>query len=113
MSTLSETLERCLRQIQKPTATAKVTAYLPFMVRSESLYFKEGTSDKEYHIQITQVHPAVSEYLVTEYLVNFQYGRRGNTLKSGSKTEAPVTLGEAEAIYDLVVREKIAKGYRG
>lgn len=108
MSTLSETLERCLRQIQKPTATAKVTAYLPFMVRSESLYFKEGTSDKEYHIQITQVHPAVSEYLV-----NFQYGRRGNTLKSGSKTEAPVTLGEAEAIYDLVVREKIAKGYRG
>ena len=108
MSTLSETLERCLRQIQKPTGTAKVTAYLPFMVRSKSLYFKEGTSDKEYHIQITQVHPAVSEYLV-----NFQYGRRGNTLKSGSKTEAPVTLGEAEAIYDLVVREKIAKGYRG
>jgi len=112
MSTLSETLERCLRQIQKPTGTAKVTAKVtacqPLMVQSKSLYFKEGTSDKEYHIQITQVHPALSEYLV-----NFQYGRRGNTLKSGSKTEAPVTLAEAEDIYDLVVREKIAKGYRG
>ncbi len=47
-----------------------------------------------------------------DYVVNFQYGRCGSVLKRGTKTEAPVSLEEAESIYDSVVKEKTAKGYK-
>ena len=70
---------------------------------STSLYFREGNSDKEYHVAI---EPEGEGYHVT-----YAYGRRGNTLTTGSKTQHIVTLAEATAIHDKVVRQKIAKGY--
>lgn len=73
-------------------------------VQSTSLYFKEGSSDKEYHAQI--------EKSGSGYVVNFQYGRRGSALKTGAKTESPVSLKDAEKVYAKLVNEKIGKGYK-
>lgn len=68
-----------------------------------SLFYKEGSSDKEYHAQVKKEGDG--------YLVEFQYGRRGSTLQTGSKTPKPVTLEKAKAIFDKLVTEKKAKGY--
>lgn len=67
------------------------------------LFFHEGSSDKEYHIQL--------ESVAGGYVVNFQYGRRGSTLKCGAKTTSPVDLNTAQKIYDKVLNEKLDKGY--
>jgi bifunctional non-homologous end joining protein LigD len=69
-----------------------------------SLYFREGSSDKVYQVQIT---PDGNDL----YSVNFQYGRRGSTLQTGTKTTAPVALLQARNIFDKLVAEKRAKGY--
>jgi len=71
---------------------------------SVSLYFKEGSSDKEYHAQL-ESHDG-------GWIVNFQYGRRGSALRADSKTPQPLPYEEAKKIYDKVIREKIGKGYR-
>ena len=67
------------------------------------LYYRQGSSDKEYHAQI--------ESKGVGWVVNFQYGRRGSTLQAGSKTPQPVTQDEAQKIFDKLVAEKKAKGY--
>ena len=72
-------------------------------VYSVSLYFKEGTSDKEYHIQL--------EEEPSGFVVNFQYGRVGSNLNAGTKTDSPVSLAEAEKIFAKLEKEKRAKGY--
>lgn len=68
-----------------------------------SLYYSEGSSDKEYHTQIVASNGG--------FVVNFQYGRRGSALQSGSKTSAPVDFATAEKIFNKLVSEKTAKGY--
>jgi len=73
-------------------------------MKNISLYFKEGTSDKEYHVQL---NPAGKGFVV-----NFQYGRVGNTLTPGTKTPLAVSEPEAEKIYEKLVKEKMGKGYR-
>lgn len=70
---------------------------------SISLYYQQGSSDKEYHAQITAVDDL--------YLVNFQYGRRGSSLTSGSKTSRPVPFDQATKIFTKLILEKKAKGY--
>lgn len=72
-------------------------------VKSISLFFKEGSSDKEYHAQIEEAGGG--------YVVNFQYGRRGAALQSGTKTASPVDIASAEKIYNKLVSEKTGKGY--
>jgi bifunctional non-homologous end joining protein LigD len=73
-------------------------------IQSTSLYFREGNSDKEYHAAI---EPSGEGYIVT-----FAYGRRGNTLTTGTKTPTIVSLAQATAIHAKLIREKSAKGYR-
>lgn len=73
--------------------------------QSVSLYYKDGSSDKEYHIQLVKGGSG--------FVVNFQYGRRGGTLQKGTKTNAPVDLAGAQKIYDKLENEKRAKGYEG
>jgi len=73
-------------------------------LKSVSLYFREGGSDKEYHVRI--------EESGSGFLVNFAYGRRGSSLSTGTKTTSPVSLEDAERIYDKLVKEKKAKGYK-
>ena len=68
------------------------------------LYFKEGNSDKVYEIDLCNVG-------IEKYVVNFRYGRRGSQLKEGTKTPIPVSLSEAEKIFDTVETEKLTKGY--
>lgn len=72
-------------------------------MKNVSLYFCQGSSDKEYHIQLVEATGG--------YVVNFQYGRRGNALQSGTKTLVPVSLGVAERVYQKLLQEKTAKGY--
>lgn len=71
--------------------------------KSVSLYYRDGGSDKVYHAQI--------EAKDDGYVVNFQFGRRGSTLQSGTKTVSPVSLDKATKIFDKLVQEKTAKGY--
>jgi len=68
-----------------------------------TLYYREGSSDKVYQASI---EPKDGGFIVT-----FAYGRRGTTLQTGTKTQAPVSYDAAKAIYDKLVREKTAKGY--
>jgi len=73
------------------------------IINQVSLYFQQGSSDKEYHAQLEEKGDG--------YVVNFQYGRRGSALKSGTKTASPVSLEQAEKIYHKLVHSKRAKGY--
>ena len=68
-----------------------------------SLYYSEGSSDKEYHAEIVEI--------ASGNVVNFRYGRRGGALAVGTKTSAPVDFAQAKKIFDKLVKEKTAKGY--
>ena len=68
-----------------------------------SLYYAEGSSDKEYHAEIVEVEGG--------NVVNFRYGRRGSSLTVGTKTSAPVDFEHAKKIFDKLVKEKTTKGY--
>jgi bifunctional non-homologous end joining protein LigD len=72
-------------------------------LKSASLYFTNGSSDKEYHANI--------EASGDGYTVNFRYGRRGTSLTTGTKTQTPVDYDKAVAIFDKLVKEKSSKGY--
>ena len=56
-------------------------------IQSASLHYREGNSDKVYQAAI---EPKGDGYIVT-----FAYGRRGNTLTTGTKTDTPVPLATA------------------
>jgi predicted DNA-binding WGR domain protein len=68
-----------------------------------TLYFKQGSSDKVYQARI--------EPKDGKYSVNYEYGRRGSTMVVGTKTVTAVDYAQCKAIYDKLVKEKIAKGY--
>lgn len=72
-------------------------------LQSASLHYREGNSDKVYHAAI---EPKDNGYIVT-----FTYGRRGNTLNTGTKTTHPVSLSEATKVFDKLIGSKLAKGY--
>ncbi len=73
-------------------------------IKSIQLFFQEGNSDKVYEIELL-------ESGVDAYVVNFRYGRRGGTLKEGTKTVFPVSLAEAEKLFAELENEKRKKGY--
>ena len=73
-------------------------------IKQADLTFQEGTSNKEYHAQVVQVAK-------DNYVVNFQYGRIGNTLQTGTKTPTAVSLTEANDVFDDLVASKEKKGY--
>ena len=68
-----------------------------------TLYYREGSSDKVYQASITPKGGG--------FVVHFAYGRRGATLQTGTKTQAPVRYDQAKKIFDKLVAEKTAKGY--
>jgi bifunctional non-homologous end joining protein LigD len=68
-----------------------------------TLYYREGPSDKVYQASI--------ESQGELFIVNFAYGRRGSTMNTGTKTQAPVDYDAATRIYTKLVNEKKAKGY--
>ena len=80
-----------------------MTTLNPPKTDSITLYYRDGSSDKVYQCSI--------EPKDGQFTVQFAYGRRGSTLQTGSKTTTPVEYDAAKAIYDKLVREKMAKGY--
>jgi hypothetical protein len=74
------------------------------LINQVRLEYREGTSDKVYEVDLCEVGP-------DQYVVNFRYGRRGTTLRDGSKTPAPVTQAKAQAVFDALLAEKRGKGY--
>lgn len=68
------------------------------------LYLREGTSDKVYEVDLCEAGEG-------EFVVNFRYGRRGTTLREGTKTTFPVSRAEAEVVFDKLVESKTSKGY--
>ncbi len=69
-----------------------------------SLYYRSGTSDKIYNIQLEPDGAG-------NWLVNAQYGRRTGGLTSLTKTPTAVPHFSAKRIYDDLVDEKKKKGY--
>lgn len=76
---------------------------MPSQTVSTRLFYRDGSSDKEYHAAINAVDGG--------FTVTFAYGRRGSALMAGTKTTAPVALERAMQIYDKLLAEKTAKGY--
>ncbi|QRN98892.1 hypothetical protein JRI60_07630 [Archangium violaceum] len=68
------------------------------------LVFQEGKSDKVYEVDLLEVSPG-------QCVVNFRYGRRGTSLKDGSKTSVPVPQAEARRVFDKLVQSKLDSGY--
>lgn len=75
------------------------------LTKRVSLHYQAGNSDKVYEVDLCQIAG-------DKYLVNFRYGRRGKSLKEGSKTIQAVALPEAEKIFNKLVADKKKKGYR-
>lgn len=71
--------------------------------RTVTLYCREGSADKEYQLHL---EPAPGGFVV-----NFAFGRRGSTLKPGTKTQEPVSHDAAVKIYEKLLKEKTSKGY--
>lgn len=73
-------------------------------VEHKILHCVEGNSDKIYEVDLCEV----SE---NKYLVNFRFGRRGASLKEGTKTNSPVDFNEAKKLFNELVSSKTKKGY--
>lgn len=76
-----------------------------------TLYYRNPPSDKVYTAAIEEAPGCVSSKDGQLYRVTFAFGRRGDTLKPGTKTPTPVTRKDAEKIFNKLVSEKKAKGY--
>jgi len=76
------------------------------LIQTESieLFFQEGSSDKVYQAELKQEGDG--------WIVNFAYGRRGNTLTTGCKTCDPIPYEKAKKSYDSLVKSKTSKGYK-
>jgi len=73
------------------------------MKDSVDLFYREGSSDKVYKVSIIED--------LSGFNVNFAYGRRGNSLTTGTKNPKPVPYDQARKIFDKLIQEKTAKGY--
>lgn len=67
------------------------------------LTLTEGTSEKEYRGWLTASEGG--------WHVDFAYGRRDSTLKTGRKTSAPLPQADAEVVLAKLLASKEAKGY--
>ncbi|MGF1768873.1 hypothetical protein L4D06_15995 [Enterovibrio makurazakiensis] len=78
------------------------------LIKTSRLSFQEGKSDKVYDVDLVDTTNTNEN---ERYLVNFRYGRRGASLREGTKTPVPVTLEKAEKLFASVVVSKTNKGY--
>lgn len=69
-----------------------------------SLYYKEGTSDKEYHL-------AVLGNDESGWQVQYRYGRRGSALKTAFKNKVPTDYVTAKSLYTDMLKKQLAQGY--
>lgn len=93
-------LNKCLTQLA-------LEGFIPQNVgESVELHCTEGSSDKVYFAQLSPDSEATALFTVT-----VQYGARGKTLNSLTKTANPIDYVSAKKLYDKIVREKLGKGY--
>jgi len=74
------------------------------LLEQVTLLFQEGKSDKVYEVDLLEVGAG-------QYVVNFRYGRRGASLKDGTRTPTPVSMAEARRAFDKLVESKLETGY--
>ncbi len=74
------------------------------LIKQVQLIFRLGSRRKIYEIDLCEVSSG-------RFVVNFRYGREGAQLRDGSKTLAPVSLSQAERIYERLKDQQIRKGY--
>jgi hypothetical protein len=74
------------------------------VIQKSLLHYQKGQSNKVYNIYLVELEEG-------GYLVNFEYGRTGGNLKSGTKTPQPVELAKAQKLYDSLALSKIKKDY--
>ncbi len=72
-------------------------------IERAELYFRQGSSDKVYHLQLVNEDD--------KWSVEAQWGRRGSALQSDVKVDNS-TYEEAKRVYDRILREKTSKGYQ-
>lgn len=70
-----------------------------------SMWNWSNNSDKLYNVFLKK------EPLTNNWKVDFAYGRRGRTLKTGTKTDRPTTFVKANAIFEKLKASKIKGGY--
>lgn len=75
------------------------------LIQQVKLHFQDATSDKVYEIDLCEVDEST-------YLVNFRYGRRGQQLREGTKTDLPVSLATAQKVFEKLIADKKKKGYQ-
>lgn len=75
------------------------------LIRQANLAYQQGNSDKVYEVDLCEVGP-------DQFVVNFRYGRRGATLRDGTKTATAVSESAAVSIFEELVASKEAKGYQ-
>jgi len=75
------------------------------MQENINLMNQNDGSDKVYNVQL------VLDNKTGLYLVNFQNGRRGSTLRPRTKTESAIPYEEAKLVYDRLVKSKLKDGY--
>ena len=75
------------------------------LIKQEKLHFKDSKSDKIYEVELYHIQQ-------NEYVVNFRYGRRGSSLREGTKTVFPVQKEQAEQVFIELVESKTKKGYQ-
>lgn len=71
--------------------------------KSTTLFLTEGSSDKEYRVQL--------EASGDGWVVNYQNGPRGRATRGGTKTATPQPYEKARVVYDKLVSGKTRKGY--
>jgi predicted DNA-binding WGR domain protein len=75
------------------------------LIQQTCLWYSEGNSDKIYEVDLCEVGN-------NQFVVNFRYGRRGASLRDGTKTTLPVGQAEARKIFDQLVSSKTREGYQ-
>src|SRR6266403_476064 len=88
-----------LREGQNPTTQRSDK----MQTERAELYFRQGSSDKVYHLQLENVQD--------QWSVQAQWGRRGSALQSDVKVSG-TGYEEAKRAYDRILREKTGKGYQ-
>ncbi len=83
------------------------------LIQRKTLLYQSDNSDKVYEVDLCQVESgdAGNADRADRYVVNFRYGRRGKSLREGVQTDVPLPLGEAQKVFDKLVKSKTAKGY--
>ena len=69
------------------------------VIKSIELNSTHAGSNKVYNVQLCEVDGG--------FVVNYQNGRRGGTLASGTKTTTPLPVEKATSIYEKLIAEKI------